>query len=338
VPATDAAAPAFLDADGGLLPGAEPPPAELALRLFRQMLLARRLDERCVNLQRQGRIGTYPPAAGQEGAQVGAALALQPQDWLFPTYRDLHAAVAHGLPLAAFLLYWMGHPRGGIAPTDRPVFPVSVPVGSHVPHAAGAAWAARLRGDAVVALALFGDGATSAGDFHEGLNFAAVLRAPAVFVCQNNGYAISVPLHRQTASASIAVKATAYGMPGLRIDGNDVLAVHAAVRAAADRARAGQGPTLIEAVTYRLGPHTTSDDPSRYRSPAEEAEARRREPLARLRHYLRGAGLLDDAGEERLQAEVAAELDAAEREAFAAPPPAPEELTAHVFAAGDGRR
>jgi TPP-dependent pyruvate/acetoin dehydrogenase alpha subunit len=304
-----AATRAFLDERGRLLPGAETPDRDLALRLYRQMLLARRLDVRCVNLQRQGRIGTYPPAAGQEAAQIGSAMALQHQDWLFPTYRDLPAAAAHGLPLVAYVQYWMGH------------------------HAAGMAWAARLRGDDACALCLFGDGATSEGDFHEGLNFAGVMKAPVVFVCQNNGYAISVPLSRQTASAGIAVKAEAYGIPGVAIDGNDALAVHAAVSLALARARAGDGPTLVEAVTYRLGPHTTSDDPTRYRAAEEEAAARAREPLARLQAYLVSAGTLTEADVARLQAEADAKVEAAVEAALATPPPDPADIARFTRAA-----
>lgn len=327
-----AATPAFLDERGGLLAEAGAPDPDLGLRLHRQMLLARRLDVRCVNLQRQGRIGTYAPMAGQEASEIGSAMALRPEDWLFPTYRDLAAAAAHGLPLVAYVQYWMGHPVGGIAPEGVNVFPASVPVGSHIPHAAGMAWAARLRGDAACALCLFGDGATSEGDFHEGLNFAGVARAPAVFLCQNNGYAISVPLRMQTASASIAVKGEAYGIPGLQVDGNDVFAVHAAVSEALERARAGDGPTLIEAITYRLGPHTTSDDPSRYRSGDEEAAARAREPLGRIQAYLRSTGLLSEQALERLTAEVDAEVDAAIAAALATPPPDAGDVTAFTRA------
>jgi pyruvate dehydrogenase E1 component alpha subunit len=332
-----AATPAFLDERGRLVRGAAAPDPEAALRLHRQMLLARRLDTRCVNLQRQGRIGTYAPVAGQEGSEIGSAMALAPEDWLFPTYRDMAAAAAHGLPLVSYVQYWMGHPLGGIAPAGVNVFPVAVPVGSHIPHAAGMAWAARLRGDRACALCLFGDGATSEGDFHEGLNFAGVMKAPAVFVCQNNGYAISVPLQRQTASAGIAVKAAAYGMPGVQVDGNDVLAVHAAVTAALERARAGEGPTLIEAATYRLGPHTTSDDPTRYRSAEEEAAARSREPLQRIEAYLKSVGALTDADLERIGAEVDAEIDAAVNEALATPLPDPGDVTAFTRAGGGDR-
>lgn len=328
--------PAYLDEGGHLLPGAQAPDPDLALRLYRQMLLARRLDIRCVNLQRQGRIGTYPPAAGQEGVQIGAAMAMAQADWLFPSYRDGAAAAARGMPLDAMVAYWMGHPRGGIAPAGVNVFPFSIPVGSHIPHAAGMAWAARLRGEDACALCLFGDGATSEGDFHEGLNFAAVMRAPAVFVCQNNGYAISVPFRRQTAAEHIAAKAAGYGMPGLTVDGNDVFAVHAAVAAALARGRAGKGPTLIEAMTYRLGPHTTSDDPSRYRTPEEEAGARAREPLGRVEAYLEAAGLLGAAARAQLTAEVDAEVDAAVTEALAAPPADPGDITA--FTVADGGR
>ncbi len=325
--------PAFLDEGGHLLPGARTPDPEFALRLYRQMLLARRLDIRCVNLQRQGRIGTYPPGAGQEGVQIGAAMAMAEADWLFPTYRDGAAAAARGQPLDSLVRYWMGHPRGGIAPEGVNVFPFSIPVGSHIPHAAGMAWAARLRGDPACAVCLFGDGATSEGDFHEGLNFAAVMGAPAVFVCENNGYAISVPLSRQTASARIAAKAEGYGIPGLTVDGNDVLAVHAAVADALGRARAGHGPTLVEALTYRLGPHTTSDDPTRYRSADEESAARAREPLARLATYLAAAGLLSDEDRERAEAEADARIEQAVQAALGSEPPDPADMTAFTVAA-----
>lgn len=254
--------------------------------LYEQMVFARQYDHKSVSLQRQGRLATYAPFEGQEAAQIGSAAALEPHDWMVATYRDAAAMWAHGYPMDALFLGRTGDERGGRPPENVPILPPSITVGGHMIHAVGLAWASRLDGGGRIAITYFGDGATSEGDFHEAMNFAAVFATPTVFLCQNNGYAISLPIERQTKSASIAVKADAYGMPGVLVDGNDLLAVYAATKRAVDRAREGGGPTLIEAVTYRIGPHTTNDDPARYRSDAEEQLARDRDPLARVRTLL----------------------------------------------------
>jgi pyruvate dehydrogenase E1 component alpha subunit len=254
--------------------------------LYARMLFARQYDRKSVSLQKQGRLATYAPFEGQEAAQIGSAAALRPDDWLVATYRDAAAMWAHGYPMEALFLGRTGDERGGTPPAHVPVLPPSITVGGHMIHAVGLAWAERLLGSDRIAITYFGDGATSEGDFHEAMNFAAVYETPTVFLCQNNGYAISLPIDRQTRSESIAVKAVAYGMPGTLVDGNDLLAVHRATLEAVTRARAGRGPTLIEARTYRIGPHTTNDDPGRYRHADEEDEARRRDPLGRVRRYL----------------------------------------------------
>jgi len=259
-----------LDAEGNLDSALDPglPPAELK-RLYRAMLLARRLDERMVRLQRQGRIGTFAPIKGQEASQVASVAVLRPTDWMVPSFRETAAMIWRGWPIEKLLLFFAGHLEGGQPSPDQRDLPITIPVSTQLPHAVGLAYAAQYRQDDVVVMAYFGDGATSEGDFHEALNFAGVWHVPVVFVCQNNQWAISVPLKKQTNSKTIAQKALAYGLPGIQVDGNDVLAVYAASREAVERARAGDGPTLIECVTYRLGVHTTADDPTKYRT-AEE--------------------------------------------------------------------
>lgn len=305
--------------------------AEL-LRGYRAMRRARLFDERAVTLQRQGRLGVYPLFRGQEAAQVGAALALGPSDWLVPTYRDTAAAITHGLPLATALLYWRAHPAGWSFPEGVRVLPFYVPIATQLPHAVGVAHAGRLRGEPWVVLAFVGDGGTSEGDAHEALNFASVFSAPVVFVVQNNGWAISVPTERQMRNTRIADRAPGYGIAGVRVDGNDLVAVWDVVRQAVDRARAGEGPTLVEAVTYRLAPHTTSDDPSRYRDEAEAGERARAEPVARLRALLAARGAWSEEREEALVGELMAEFDAAVAEADAAPEPTPESIVEQVYA------
>ena len=277
---------------------------ELRVRMYEEMVLLRQFDRRAVSLQRAGRIGTYPPLEGQEGCQVGTVLAMRKQDFLFPTYRDYGAMMLHGIPMQNILLYWNGRAEGCVIPDDVNCFPIAVPIATQLPHAAGAAWAAKLRGLNQVAVGFFGDGASSEGDFHEAMNLAGVFQLPVVFVCENNQYAISVPLRRQTATATIAEKAAAYGVEGVHVDGGDVVAVYRAVAAAVQKAAAGGGATLVEALTYRYGPHTTSDDPTKYR-PAEEAAAwRERDPIVRLGDDLRAAGLWDDERDRALMAQV----------------------------------
>jgi pyruvate dehydrogenase E1 component alpha subunit/2-oxoisovalerate dehydrogenase E1 component alpha subunit len=300
--------------------------------LYTGMLRARVLDERMLNLQRQGRIGFYAEARGQEAAVVGAVAALEARDYVVPAHREVAAALYRGLPLRAVVAQLFGNANDTARGRQMPVhlcppralnfIPPSSCVGTQLPHAAGLAWAAKMRKDPVVVLAYLGEGATSAEDFHAGVNFAAVYRVPAVFLCENNQWAISTPASRQTASATFAIKALAYGMPGVRVDGNDVLAVYAATREAADRARAGGGPTLIEAVTYRMGPHSTSDDPTRYRPADDDAAWRDQDPLRRFGAHLASTKVMDDAAAAALRAGTEADIAAAvQAEENVGPPP-----------------
>lgn len=272
--------------------------------LYRLMALTRRADLEATALQRQGELAVYPPLIGQEAAQVGSAFALRESDWIFPSYRELGAALVRGVDLVEYLHFYRATWHGGTYDAREHRFGyVSVPVGSQILHAVGYAMGAKLDGDPLVALTYFGDGATSEGDFHEGCNFAAVFRAPVIFFCQNNQWAISVPVSAQTV-APIWKKAEAYGFPGVCVDGNDVLAVYLATREAAARAREDGTPTLIEAVTYRLGPHSTADDASRYQ-PGEEVESwKARDPLVRYRAWLEGTGLVDQAFVDEVEGEA----------------------------------
>lgn len=307
--------------------------AECMREMYRWMVLVRAFDRKCVILQRQGRIGTYAPYEGQEAAQVGSALALQPQDWMFPTYRDHAAALVHGQSLTQVLLYWMGRMEGCTCPEERHIMPPCVPIATHLLHAAGAAWASAWRGEPLVSIAYFGDGATSEGDFHEALNFSGVFQLPVIFLCENNGYAISVPFSRQSASRTIAQRALAYDIPGVRVDGNDVFAVYRAVCQARERAVAGLGPTLIEAVTFRYGAHTTADNPTRYRDQKRLSEEwRQRDPLTRLRLYLERHDLWDARMDESWQAEVAERIEAAVRQVMDQSPADPQGMFDHVYA------
>jgi 2-oxoisovalerate dehydrogenase E1 component subunit alpha len=299
----------LIDQDGrpGGNPGELALPAPEVLRdLYRRMVLGRQVDVQCTALTKQGRLAVYPSSRGQDACEVGAVLALRGQDWLFPTYRDTVAILTRGVPAEQALTLLRGDWHCGYDPYQYRVAPQCTPLATNTLHAVGLAHGARLRGQDVVALALLGDGATSEGDTHEALNFAGVWQAPAVFLVQNNGYAISVPLSKQTAAPTLAAKGIGYGIPSLLIDGNDAAAVYAAVRAAVERAAAGGGPTLIEALTYRIEAHTNADDATRYRNADEVQAWLARDPIARLEAYLRGQSLLDDAG-------VAAIADEAER-------------------------
>ncbi len=285
---------------------------ELLLKLYRTMLLGRRLDERMLILQRQGKMGTFAPVKGQE-AQVGAAAALSPDDWVVPSFREAPAEIWLGKPLERILLYYSGYNEGGYIPEGLNLLPVSVPVGSQMIHAAGIGYAMKYRGKNSVAATFFGDGATSQGDFHEALNFASVYQVPVIFICQNNHWAISLPRSRQSHSKTLAQKAIAYDMPGIQVDGNNVLAVYKAAKDAVDRARSGGGPTLIEMVTYRLSMHTTADDPKKYRTEEEVAEWEKRDPISRFEKYLRDKHILDDLKVQSVTEEVKTEIGAAER-------------------------
>jgi pyruvate dehydrogenase E1 component subunit alpha len=302
------------------------------LEMYRQLVLLRTYDERSVVYHRQGRIGTYAIYWGHEAMQVGAVYALEREDWVFPAYRESAIGLLRGMPVSTVLSWWRGHPSGWWNPLDYNVASICVPIATQVPHAAGFAWGKRLHGERSCALVFFGDGATSEGAFHEGANFAAVMRAPLVLLCNNNQWAISTPLEAQTAAETLADKAIGYGMPGVRVDGGDVLAVYEATAAAVERARAGDGPTFIEAVTYRMAPHATADDPSAYIDAARVEEEKQRECLGRFEGYLHRRGVLTD----ELAAHARAEALEAMREgialAEAEPPGDPGLVFAHAYA------
>jgi pyruvate dehydrogenase E1 component alpha subunit len=307
------------------------PPDDALLRAYAALVAARRLNDQANALVRQGRLAVYPSSHGQEACQVAAAHVLAAGDWLFPTYRDTAAIVARGLDPAEVFTLLKGDWHAGWDPIAHRVAPQATPLATQLPHAVGVAHAAALRGEDTVVLALCGDGATSEGDFHEALNFAAVFHAPVVFFVQNNEYAISVPLARQSVAPSLAHKGIGYGLPGRRVDGNDMAALLSVLGGAVERARAGDGPQLVEAHTYRMQPHTNADDASRYRSDAEVAGWASRDPVTRLDAYLRGAGLLDDALAR--QATAGADLMAERiRDALNTDvPPDHRDLFAHVF-------
>ncbi len=283
------------------------------IELYRSLVLLRTYDERSVVYHRQGRIGTYAIFWNHEAMQAGSAYALDDDDWIFPSYRESAIGLLRGMPASTVLSWWRGHPAGWWNPADYNVASICVPIATHVPHAAGLAWGKKLRGETSCAIAYFGDGATSEGAFHEGANFAAVMRAPLVLFCNNNGWAISTPVEAQTRAETLADKAVGYGIPGVRVDGGDVLAVYEVTRDAVARARAGDGPTFIEAVSYRVAPHATADDPSAYIDHERVEEERRRECVGRYERYLRRAGLLTD----ELAASIRAEAVQVMREAIA---------------------
>ena len=324
----------LIDADGKPA-GQDGPPMpgpDVLLGLHRSIVIGRRFDAQATALAKQGRLAVYPSSRGQEACQVAAVHAMRAQDWLFPTYRDCVAIVSRGVDPVEALSLLRGDWHCGYDPYARRVAPQCTPLATNTPHAVGLAHAARIKGEDTVALVLLGDGATSEGDTHEALNFAAVWNAPVVFLVQNNGYAISVPLAKQTAAPSLAHKGIGYGIASQQVDGNDPAGVYSAVRAAVQAAASGAGPALIEALTYRVEAHTNADDAARYRSSAEVQDWLARDPLLRLERYLRAAGLLDDARVAAVAAE--AEQFAAElRERMSAKPqPDPDELFRHVYA------
>ena len=306
----------ILDADGKVDKKLEPKLSKDELRtLFRAMLLSRRYDERMLRLQRQGRIGTYGPALGQEAASLGPAFAITKDDWFVPSFREPAGMLWRGWPMARLILWWGGNEIGATPPDGLNDMPICVPVASQIQYGAGIAWGCKLDGNKNVAVAFVGDGGTSEGDFHEGVNCAAVFNLPLVVVVQNNHWAISLPRHKQCASPTLAQKAVAYGMNGIQADGNDILSMIVATREAVDRARSGGGPTLIEAVTYRLGVHTTADDPKKYRKDEEVEAWRPKDPLERFWKYVRDKGVIDDAERAAMEEEVSAEIAAAVAEA-----------------------
>jgi pyruvate dehydrogenase E1 component alpha subunit/2-oxoisovalerate dehydrogenase E1 component alpha subunit len=328
--------------DGSADPGTDPLlRAETLIRAYREMRRVRALDARMSALQRQGRVSFYGSAQGQEAVPLGVALAADADDWIFPALREQAAMLLRGFPLSALVAQIFGNAGDLLKgrqmpshPSGRAVHQVSWSscIGTQLPHAVGAAWAMRARGTKAVAIGFLGDGATSEPDFHAAMNLAGVWKVPCVLVCQNNQWAISVPVGRQTASRTIAVKARAYGMPGRRVDGNDLLAVYAVAREALDHARVGGGPTFIEAVTYRMGPHSTSDDPSRYRPQSQVDAWARRDPLDRLRKHLSGLGVVTDQSDAQMDREISEDIARAIHEVEALPPVDPASLFEDVYA------
>ncbi len=321
-----------IDARGALVaedPGLDP---EIYQTMYRNMVRARALDRRMLALQRQGRIGTYAMLEGQEAVQIGSALALDPGDFVFPSYREHGVQVTRGLPMEVLLAYWKGLPNAGWDIEKYRTGIVTVPIASQLPHAVGYSYMTKMRGEDTVAVTYFGDGATSEVDFHSGMNFAGVWKTPTVFICANNLYAISVPYSKQTASETIAQKAEAYGFEGLRVDGMDPVAVYLATKLAVRRARDGKGPTLIEALTYRYGPHATADDPTLYRSEDEVEEWKRKDPIERLRLFLESRGQWDERVGEKVAMEITDEVDAAVAALEAEPLPGRDDAVRHGFA------
>jgi 2-oxoisovalerate dehydrogenase E1 component subunit alpha len=301
--------------------------------IYRLMVLTRRVDQEGTNLQRQGELGVYTPSLGQEAAQIGAAYALEPQDWVFPSYRELGFAMLRGIEPAKIMHLFRGTWHGGLYDyREHRIAPYAVPIATQMLHGVGFAAAAKLDGANLVVMTCFGDGATSEGDFHEACNYAGVWRSPIVFFCQNNQYAISVPLSKQTAAPTIAVKALGYGFPGVRVDGNDVLASYAVAKDAVHRAREGHGPTLIEAVTYRRGPHSTADDPSRYRTDEELKQWEALDPIGRFEKYCDAEGILSEEFKKECETQAADAASQMRREIVGAGPLDPKLIFEHVYA------
>ncbi len=323
-----------LGPDGSLIdPGHRPPPLPVVLEGLRLMLLSRCFDRRALAMNRQGRLGGAAPGLGQEAAVVGSALAIDPtRDWIAPQYRELAALVRHGRPLASVVAHSLGQTDAARVPDGVRVLPDQYAIAAHLPHAVGLAWGLALQDRDDVVIAYFGEGASSEGDFHEACNLAGVVRAPVVFFLQDNGWAISTPRSAQSAAATLAGRAAGYGFEGVTVDGNDLLAVHEVTARAVARARAGAGPTLIEALTYRLGVHNMSDDPRRYRDGRSEADAARLDPVVRVQGYLHLYAGYDDEGLAALEREAEREVEAAFARALAAPPMTPEAMFAHAYA------
>jgi pyruvate dehydrogenase E1 component alpha subunit len=306
-------------------------PEDILLKAYKDMLFARTADLMAVSYQRQGRMYTYPPNYGQEAIAGGIAMVLKENDWLVPAFRELGAWLAKGASLKEIFMYFMGYEEGNVFKNAKNMLPIAVPIASQLAHAAGLGYAIKIRKQKDVVYGIVGDGGTSHGDFHEALNFAAVWEAPVVFIVQNNQFAISVPFKKQTKSINIAVKALAYGMPGIKVDGNDILAMYQALHYASEHARSGKGPVLVEALTYRKGAHTTSDDPSKYRSKEEEELWDKTDPLKRFKKYLISNAIYNDKEEEKQKAQYKKEVDRQFEEAEKHPPYALEDVFAYTY-------
>jgi 2-oxoisovalerate dehydrogenase E1 component alpha subunit len=324
----------FLDAAGTLAADAPPLASDTGelLKMYRFMTLVRTFDTKAVNLQRTGKLGTYASCLGHEAAHIGVAAAMQSDDVLVPVYREFGSQIWRGIKMSTILTFWGGDERGSDFNAAREDFPWCVPIGSQMLHGAGVAMAMKIKGEKRCSVTYIGDGGTSEGAFYEGINLAGARALPAVFVIVNNGWAISVPIEHQTATKTLAQKAIAAGIPGVQVDGNDIIAVRHVTSEALARARRGEGPTLIEALTYRLSDHTTADDASRYRDQSEVREAWAKEPLPRLRSYLTKLHVWDEAREEALKAECAREVEAAVDEYLSGPTPSTDAMFDHLFA------
>jgi pyruvate dehydrogenase E1 component alpha subunit len=324
----------LLEVDGTLAENRTcPMDDEQMLRALRLMMLSRAFDAKGISLQRQGRFGTFSPVRGQEASVVGSAFALDPtRDWIVPQYRELPALLHHGLPLERFILYFNGHPAGGYIPDGVRLLPIQISLAAQLPHAVGLAWGLKLQDIDGIVLTYFGDGASSEGDFHEACNLAGVVKAPVVFFLQNNGWAISTPRSRQSAARTLAERAPGYGFNGILVDGNDLLAVYAVTAAAVERARAGLGPTLIEAVTYRLGAHNTADDPTRYISQEILNSWSDHDPILRVQRYLAARRCWSDDAASEMHENISRTIDRALAAARAVPPPTTEDLFKHTYA------
>jgi pyruvate dehydrogenase E1 component alpha subunit len=300
-------------------------------RIYELLLLSRTFDQRALKLQREGRLGTYAPILGQEASQVGSAFSLEKSDWIFPSYRESGVYITIGYPIHMILQYWAGDERGLKTPDDLNIFPISIPVGTQVLHAVGAAMASKYRKDKTVAITYFGDGGTSTGDFHEGLNMAGVFKLPVVFICQNNQWAISMPRSKQSASKTLAQKAYGYGIEGLQVDGNDIFAVYKATAYALQKARQGEGPTFIECVTYRIADHTTADDATRYRSKEEVETWKAKDPMQRLKLFMEKKGLWTAQYQHEVEEKAASMIDEAVKTLESIEPPQPREMFTYIY-------
>ncbi len=299
--------------------------------LYELMVLIRDFDDKAFKLQRQGRLGTYLQVKGQEASQVGAAYALKKEDWIFPSGRDVGALITRNHPMHMLLQYRGGDERGVKAPVGLNNFPITIPVSTQMPICTGAAWASKMRKEKVVHMAFFGDGATSRADFHEGLNFAGIFKVPAVFVCENNGYAISLPRARQTATKTLAQKAFAYGFEGMQVDGNDVFAVYSASHRSVEKARKGEGPTLIECITYRVAGHSTSDDDLRYRTKQEIEEWKKKDPIDRLEKYMKKNNILTNEYKQSVIQKTKDLVEKAVKDYEKVPPPEPADFFTNTY-------
>lgn len=311
------------DTDESLMPSLSD--ADIKM-MYELLVLSRTFDHQALNLQREGRIGSYAPILGQEASQIGSAFALEKTDWIFPSFREIGVYITMGYPLHMLFQYWSGDERGVKIPEELNIFPVCVPVGTQVPHAAGAAMAIKYKNERKAVAAYFGDGGTSEGDFHEGMNMAGVFKLPVVFICQNNHWAISVPREKQTASKTIAQKAFAYGFEGIQVDGNDIFAVYKATKDALDKAKKGEGPTLIECFTYRMSDHTTSDDASRYRTKEIVEAWKLKDPILRLKLFMEKKGLWTEQYQKEVEGRAKEAVDEAVKKEEAIEHPEPKDM------------